>query len=356
MDERGRRVLLVCVLHDVSANADHGHPLLGFPVLDETEVLSDRRIAGPVPGRKGAGYHHGLLAGVAVGLRKTAALQNRQADGRKIIGRLHNHRGAGRLLGVRVGPALNFYFPLRGPQTGKAGGGGHIGHARQGPELGQEFFVELPAGLGFFVALVPALGQLDAGGENVLRTHKGVERLRGEEAADHQARAGEEHDGQRELKNDERAGQPAAVAAAAGRTVLHRGVEVHARGAQGGHEAEEDAAQDRQRGEVAEGHPVHLEEDPVGFAYIADRKVEGVDPEGRQPEAEQPAERAEQHALDEELADDLPAPMAARTAISRVRAMARLSIMLATLAQAMSSTKPTAPSIMRKTVWIWSPL
>ena len=50
------------------------------------------------------------------------------------------------------------------------------------------------------------------------------------------------------------------------------------------------------------------------------------------------------------------APSAARSAISRLLAWARLSIMLATLAQAISTTKPTAPSIRRKMSRIGPPL
>ena len=44
-----------------------------------------------------------------------------------------------------------------------------------------------------------------------------------------------------------------------------------------------------------------------------------------------------------------PAPIAARTEISRLRAVARASSRLATLAQAMSSTKVTAPIAVRVT-------
>jgi len=43
-----------------------------------------------------------------------------------------------------------------------------------------------------------------------------------------------------------------------------------------------------------------------------------------------------------------PAPIAARIAISRWRSAARASSRLATFAQAMSSTSPTAPSRMRR--------
>ena len=42
-----------------------------------------------------------------------------------------------------------------------------------------------------------------------------------------------------------------------------------------------------------------------------------------------------------------PAPIAARTAISRLRPVARTSSRFATLAQAISSTKLTAPTITR---------
>ena len=45
-----------------------------------------------------------------------------------------------------------------------------------------------------------------------------------------------------------------------------------------------------------------------------------------------------------------PAPRAARTDISRARAVARASSRLATLAQAISSTKVTAPIAVRVTV------
>jgi hypothetical protein len=50
------------------------------------------------------------------------------------------------------------------------------------------------------------------------------------------------------------------------------------------------------------------------------------------------------------------APSAMRTAISRERCAERASSRFATFAQAMSSTKPTAPIIARKTVRILSPL
>ena len=46
-----------------------------------------------------------------------------------------------------------------------------------------------------------------------------------------------------------------------------------------------------------------------------------------------------------------PAPIAARTAISRLRPVARTSSRFATFAHAMSSTRPTAPSRIHSVVW-----
>jgi hypothetical protein len=66
----------------------------------------------------------------------------------------------------------------------------------------------------------------------------------------------------------------------------------------------------------------------------------------REHEPERAADGAEQQALHGELADDAPAvaPSAARSAISRVRTVARASSRFATFAHAMRNRTPTAPS------------
>ena len=71
-----------------------------------------------------------------------------------------------------------------------------------------------------------------------------------------------------------------------------------------------------------------------------------LDADQRQRQAERAAQEGDQQALGEQLANDARrgAPKARRTEISRCRAEALASSRLAALAQAISSTMPTAPS------------
>lgn len=130
----------------------------------------------------------------------------------------------------------------------------------------------------------------------------------GEEAADHHAGAGEKDDRERELKDHESACEASALVRTGGRrAVLEGGVEIDAGGAEGGDEAEEEAAGDRDGGEVGEDGVVDFEKDPVGLADIACGEVEGVDADGGEAETEEAAEAAKENAFDEELTDKLEA-------------------------------------------------
>ena len=127
--------------------------------------------------------------------------------------------------------------------------------------------------------------------------------------------SGEEHEGERELEDDKAGSKPAsAMAANAARAFLQDLIEVGARGAQSGRNAEEQAAADTEGGEVAEDGVVHGELHPVGFADVRGGECEPVDAKGSEAEAEGSTDDAEDDTFDEELADDTPARGAERGA------------------------------------------
>ena len=129
------------------------------------------------------------------------------------------------------------------------------------------------------------------------------------------AGAGEQHEGEGELEDDQSGGEPAsAVAADGARAFLQDLVEVGARGAERGGDAKNQAAEDAERGEVAKDGVVHGELHPVGFADIRYGEIEPADAEDAEDKTEGAAENAEQDAFDEELADDAPAGGAERGA------------------------------------------
>ena len=130
-------------------------------------------------------------------------------------------------------------------------------------------------------------------------------------------------------------------------------VDVGPRHLQRGREPEQDAGRQADEGHETEDREVHRELDPVRLADVRDGGVEQPDADVRQREAEQSAETREQRALDEQLPDDPGAAGAERRRGRPPRARAcveRASSRFATFAQAMRSTKPTAPISARKTV------
>ena len=137
-------------------------------------------------------------------------------------------------------------------------------------------------------------------------------------------------------------------------------VDVGLRDVQRRREAEDDAGAEADRGKNAKTRRVHRELDPVRLADVgvARRRTGGC----RRPRARgraTPLIDREQQAFDEQLTDDAPARRrrARRGRRSRAtRCADRASSRLATLAHAISSTKPTAPISDRNTERIGPPL
>ena len=173
----------------------------------------------------------------------------------------------------------------------------------------------------------------------------GVERV--QQALDEQARRDEQHDRRRHLAGDEHAPQPRAAAAvrrAFGRRP-QRHVGRRARRVQRRRQAEEQTARQRQRGD--EGDRAHVDR------RVQQRRLLGGE-ERRQDVGGPQRQRAGRRSRRRGRAAGSrsaaggpgalrPAPSASRTAISRSRAIARDTSRPATLAQAMTSTRPTAP-------------
>jgi hypothetical protein len=122
------------------------------------------------------------------------------------------------------------------------------------------------------------------------------------------AGAGEQHEGERELEDDQSGGKPAsAVTADGARAVLQDLVQVGARSAQGRRDAKGQAAEDAERGEVAEDGVVHGELHPIGFADVCGGEREPANAKDAEGKTESAAKHAERDTLDEQLADDAPA-------------------------------------------------
>ena len=172
---------------------------------------------------------------------------------------------------------------------------------------------------------------------------------------------GEQHQRQRQLDDDERAGPAsgAHAAAAAAAAVLQDLVQVRLRRVQRRCEPEHDAGAETDRGEEREDARVHRELDPVRFPDVGRREVEQLDRRPPPAPARSSPPISESSTLSTSSCRTMRqrvAPSDTRTDISRARAAERASIRFATLAQAISSTKPTAPISARKTSWIGPPL
>ena len=176
-----------------------------------------------------------------------------------------------------------------------------------------------------------------------MRVEPRVELVKIVQRANEEPGAGEEDQGQCHLRADQRRQQ--ARSGTAHPAVAQRGQRssLHCR-LDRGRQPEQDAGCDRDRAGKAEHLPVR-------------RQVEGdFDRPGGEHRDEKPARRPRQADADDRADRESrmlsirscrtirarPAPIARRTAISRCRDAARASSRLATLAQAISSTSPTA--------------
>ena len=176
--------------------------------------------------------------------------------------------------------------------------------AGDGAQAGQQLIVESLARVGVLVARI---GQIDAPGHQLLRRNPGIDGEIVEQAVDKDTGSGEEHEREGELRHDKHRGEPSfAMMTHAARAFLENLVDIGPGRAEGRHYAEEKAADDAQRGKVAEHRVVHGEVNPGG-PHALRGKVEPVHAECGQAHSEQAAESAEQHALDQQLADYPPA-------------------------------------------------
>ena len=157
--------------------------------------------------------------------------------------------------------------------------------------------------------LVAVAGERHLHGQHIMGIEAGTDTAEGEKGANEQRRADQQHQGQRDLADDEQRASLALPEAGAGAVaaLLQGGVEVGARGAEGREESEEDAGEQRD----GEGEGEYAPIDADGGAVFANTGQAGGT-HGQQGahahEAEQQAKNAasdgEQHAFGEQLADD----------------------------------------------------
>ena len=140
-----------------------------------------------------------------------------------------------------------------------------------------------------------------------MRGDEGIDGEVGNEATHEDAGAGEQHQGESELEDDEDGGEPTAAAAAeAARAFTEDGAKFGPGGAERGKRAEEQSAEDAESGEVAEHRVVGGELDPVG-TDLDGGLVKPADAEGGEAKAEKAAGGAEEEAFNEQLAHHAPA-------------------------------------------------
>ncbi len=217
------------------------------------------------------------MAGGAIEVVEVAAAQQGQADGLEIAGRGDNERDGRAVGSVEDGSVLDLDVGVGGAKAGRVGDEGGVRDAGDGLEAGEKPIVEVLASVGVLVSLVGEINARDhelAGGNGAV----GFEGL--DETVHKDAGAGEQHEGERELEDDEGGGEEASAMTADGaRAFLQDLVEVGARGAESGGDAKGQTAEDAERGEVAEDGVVHGELHPVGFADVGGGEIEPADAE-----------------------------------------------------------------------------
>ena len=157
--------------------------------------------------------------------------------------------------------------------------------------------------------------QCQAHREHARRIGADVHPVHGEKAAHHERGAGQQHECQRHLRDNQRR-RPAAGADAAGARsptrFLHHLVHVGLRDVQRWRQAEEERGGDADASEKTDDQRIEREGHPVRLAErrIAELRVQRADPRISQREAADAADRGEQKALDQQLTDDPPAACA----------------------------------------------
>jgi hypothetical protein len=172
-------------------------------------------------------------------------------------------------------------------------------HAREAPRaLGEA--VDEGGGL---ADVVPGEAEVDGHECRRIDVEAGGEVRGAREAAKEEARAHEEHDGERDLSDHERLPQPAAARSGsrAASLVLEGGDEVGATGLESGGEAEEDSGHEREKDGEGEHPAVHahveVHRDGKGRDEAAQR---GARPD-REREAKPPAEHRHEDTLGQEV-------------------------------------------------------
>ena len=184
--------------------------------------------------------------------------------------------------------------------------------------------------------------------QHAFRVEARIDAHQRDEAADEERRADEQHDGQRDFGDDERAAQPLARRRRRSRRARHPS----ARCVRSGLDSCSAGTMPK-RSPVRSDRPAAAASTRRSSAIVGDarhalghRAPEDLDRPPREHDREHRPDDREHEALDHELADSRqrPAPSAARMPTSRSRALARASSRFATFAHAISSTMPTAPS------------
>jgi hypothetical protein len=187
--------------------------------------------------------------------------------------------------------------------------------------------------------------QGDLHGQNVARVEPGIDPQEPPDALHHEPRAREQDHRQADFHGHEDALRAMASASGAARAFLQGFLRVRIRAVERRGQSEQDAGDDRDR--QGEEQDVRVDPDFRGARQAARR---GSQHQAGPPAGEQQADRGaprDSRTLSVNnwrTTRQRSAPSAARMANSRFRAVERANSRLATLAQAMISTNPTAPT------------
>ena len=156
--------------------------------------------------------------------------------------------------------------------------------------------------------------QLQPHRHDVLGRKPEFKTLEVQEAPNHQARAGEKDDSQRELDHDHRAAEPARapIAHRAAAALLQDLVAPRPGHVQCRRQPEKQGGEDTDPRDVAKHDGVDTEVDPERLAGIGDGGIESGDPRVGEEEAQAAADDGEDQALEQKLPDDAPAGSAER--------------------------------------------
>ena len=248
-DHERAGIAIEAAIADVSDDADDlagGLFKLRADAFADDDLLADGILFGPVL------LGHGLIddddAGAApvILIGEVAAAENGNFEDGEIAGRSAHPAGAAGV-GIFAGRAAD---DVEGQaeaafERQAAGGGGDF-DAGNGVEALAAIADELGDAGGLLKALA---GERHFQGEDVVRIEAGIDVAQGDEGADEQRGADEENEGEGDFADDQKRAGLALAESCAGAVAafLERGVEVGARGADGGEEPEENAGEQRRR-------------------------------------------------------------------------------------------------------------